>query len=232
MGRLQAAGWTYSIGVRQQQHITAAITAIPEQDWRPLADYPQDGEAQIAQTMLGAQRLIIRRTRLLGDQAELWPDWRHFAFLTNRTDAIDRRDRASPARRRRARDPRPQRPGLGALPVGQVLRQRGLDGDRRARAQPAALDNADRAARHHHPRRPDATTKAADDPRPPGTVRPNNDTANARPVALGARLPRHSAAAARAATPRRTPGPLPRRPAAAPPAPACRYSVNPRSATA
>src|SRR3954468_16306445 len=48
MGRLQAAGWTYSIGVRQQQHITAAITAIPEQDWRPLADYPQDGEAQIA----------------------------------------------------------------------------------------------------------------------------------------------------------------------------------------
>src|SRR3954471_975454 len=89
MARLQAAGWTYSIGVRQQQHITAAITAIPEQDWRPLEDYPRDGEAQIAQTMLGAQRLIIRRTRLLGDQAELWPDWRHFAFLTNRTDAIE-----------------------------------------------------------------------------------------------------------------------------------------------
>src|SRR3954454_2395973 len=89
MARLQAAGWTYSIGVRQQQHITAAITAIPEQDWRPLEDFPRDGEAQIAQTMLGAQRLIIRRTRLLGDQAELWPDWRHFAFLTNRTDAIE-----------------------------------------------------------------------------------------------------------------------------------------------
>jgi hypothetical protein len=89
MARLQAAGWTYSIGVRQQQHIAAAITAIPERDWQPLPDYPQEGEAQIAQTMLAGQRLIIRRTRLLGDQAELWPDWRHFAFLTNRTDAIE-----------------------------------------------------------------------------------------------------------------------------------------------
>jgi hypothetical protein len=89
MARLQAAGWTYSIGVRQQAHITAAIAAIPEADWQPLADYPDDGEAQIAQTMLGAQRLIVRRTRLLGAQAELWPDWRHFAFLTNRTAAIE-----------------------------------------------------------------------------------------------------------------------------------------------
>ena len=39
--------------------------------------------------MLGHQRLIVRRTRLLGAQAELWPDWRHYAFLTNRTDAIE-----------------------------------------------------------------------------------------------------------------------------------------------
>jgi hypothetical protein len=89
MARLERAGWTYSIGVRQQQHIKAAITAIPEQDWQTLEDYPDDGEAQIAQTMLGHKRLIIRRTRLVGAQAELWPDWRHFAFLTNRTDPIE-----------------------------------------------------------------------------------------------------------------------------------------------
>ena len=89
MARLQAAGWLYSIGVRQQQHIKAAIAAIAEQDWQTLADYPDGGEAQIAQTMLGRQRLIVRRTRLVGAQAELWPDWRHFAFLTNRTDAIE-----------------------------------------------------------------------------------------------------------------------------------------------
>jgi hypothetical protein len=89
MTRLQNAGWTYSIGVRQQAHIKAAIAAIPEQDWQTLEDYPEGGEAQIAQTMLGRQRLIVRRTRLVGTQAELWPDWRHFAFLTNRTDALE-----------------------------------------------------------------------------------------------------------------------------------------------
>ena len=89
MARLQAAGWTYSIGVRQQPHVKAAIAAIAEQDWQTPADYPEGGEAQIAQTMLGRQRLIVRRTRLLGAQAELWPDWRHHAFLTNRTDAIE-----------------------------------------------------------------------------------------------------------------------------------------------
>jgi len=89
MARLQSAGWTYSIGVRQQKHIKAAIAAIPEQDWQTLEDYPEGGEAQIAQTMLGHQRLIVRRTRLVGAQAELWPDWRHHAFLTNRTDPLE-----------------------------------------------------------------------------------------------------------------------------------------------
>ncbi len=89
MARLQQAGWTYSIGVRQQPHVKAAIAAIPEQDWQTLEDYPEGGEAQITQTMLGRQRLIVRRTRLVGAQAELWPDWRHHAFLTNRTDAIE-----------------------------------------------------------------------------------------------------------------------------------------------
>jgi hypothetical protein len=89
MARLQAAGWTYSIGVRQQPQIRTAIAAIPEQDWQTLPDYPERGEAQIAQTMIGHQRLIVRRTRLVGAQAELWPDWRHHAFLTNRTDALE-----------------------------------------------------------------------------------------------------------------------------------------------
>jgi hypothetical protein len=89
MARLQTAGWMYSIGVRQQAHIKAAIAVIPEQDWQTLEDYPEDGEAQISQTMLGRQRLIVRRTRLLGAQAELWPDWRHHAFFTNRTDTLE-----------------------------------------------------------------------------------------------------------------------------------------------
>jgi len=37
-------------------------------------------EAQIAETLVGPRRLVVRRTRLLGAQAELWPDWRRFAF--------------------------------------------------------------------------------------------------------------------------------------------------------
>jgi len=89
MARLQSAGWTYSIGITQHKPIKAAIARIPEQDWQTLPDYPEGGEAQIAQTMIGRQRLIVRRTRLIGAQAELWPDWRHFAFLTNRVDAIE-----------------------------------------------------------------------------------------------------------------------------------------------
>jgi hypothetical protein len=89
MAKLQAAGWTYSIGVRRQGPIPAAIAQIPETGWQILEDYPDDGEAQIAQTMIGSQRLVVRRTRLIGAQAELWPDWRHFAFLTNRTDPLE-----------------------------------------------------------------------------------------------------------------------------------------------
>ncbi len=33
--------------------------------------------------------MILRRTRLVGAQAELWPNWRHFPFLTNRTEALE-----------------------------------------------------------------------------------------------------------------------------------------------
>ncbi|MCA1679160.1 MAG: IS1380 family transposase, partial [Actinobacteria bacterium] len=89
MARLEQAGWHYSISVRQQAWVPEAIAQIPEGDWQPLVDYPEDGEAQIAQTMIARQRLVVRRTRLVGQQAELWPDWRHFAFLTNRTECLE-----------------------------------------------------------------------------------------------------------------------------------------------
>jgi hypothetical protein len=86
--RLEQAGWQYSIGVRMIKTVRAAVEAIPEHAWQTIADYPDDGEAQIAETVYGDRRLIVRRTRLLGAQAELWPDWRHFALVTNRTDDI------------------------------------------------------------------------------------------------------------------------------------------------
>ena len=85
--RLERAGWQYSIGVRMIKTVVAAVEAIHEHAWQTI-DYPDDGEAQIAETVYGGRRLIVRRTRLLGPQAELWPDWRHFAFLTNRSEDI------------------------------------------------------------------------------------------------------------------------------------------------
>jgi hypothetical protein len=89
MNRLHTAGWTYSIGVRQQKAVAAAIAAIPETAWTVLENYPERGEAQIAETVLGDRRLVVRRTRLVGAQAELWPDWRHHPFLTNRTEPLE-----------------------------------------------------------------------------------------------------------------------------------------------
>jgi hypothetical protein len=89
IARLEAAGWTYSISVRLQFWVPDAIAQIPESAWRPLDDYPEEGEAQIAETSAGGRRLIVRRTRLVGPQAELWPDWRHFPFITNRTDPLE-----------------------------------------------------------------------------------------------------------------------------------------------
>jgi hypothetical protein len=97
IARLQQAGWQYSISVRLQFWVKDAINLIPETDWTTLAAYPEDGEAQIAQTMIGQQRLVVRRTRLVGAQAELWPDWRYFAFLTNRAPKHSNSSRPSTA---------------------------------------------------------------------------------------------------------------------------------------
>ena len=85
--RLEQAGWQYSIGVRMTKAVGAAVAAIDADAWHRI-DYPDEGEAQIAETVYGGRRLIVRRTRLLGAQAELWPDWRHFCFITNRTDDL------------------------------------------------------------------------------------------------------------------------------------------------
>jgi hypothetical protein len=86
--RLEDAGWEYSIGVRMIPSVRKAVEAIEESAWQTIENYPEQGEAQIAETTYGGRRLIVRRTRLVGPQAQLWPDWRHFCFITNRTDDI------------------------------------------------------------------------------------------------------------------------------------------------
>ncbi len=97
---LAKRGIEFSIGVKLSKTIRALIEKIPETDWVTVPDYPDDGEAQVAETQLKGFRLIVRRTRLIGAQAELFPDWRHHCFATNRTIPLltadtDHRDHAT-----------------------------------------------------------------------------------------------------------------------------------------
>ena len=80
----------WSITVAQQPAIRAAITQIPETAWTDI-DYTAGGRAQVAEcgytTGRGKRertvRLVVRRTRLTGKQAQLFENWRHHAFITN-----------------------------------------------------------------------------------------------------------------------------------------------------
>jgi hypothetical protein len=90
IARLRAQGCRYSIGVTMHKIVTARIALIPEHAWQPVADYPDTGVCELAETTLGDDRLIVRRVHLQAqeDQAELFTYWRHFAFITNRTETM------------------------------------------------------------------------------------------------------------------------------------------------
>jgi hypothetical protein len=81
LGRL---GVRYTMAVRTNNKGPAkAIAAIDEDAWVDI-DYTPDGQAQVAECTYKGRRLIVRRTRLTDErQARLWPDWRHFGFLTD-----------------------------------------------------------------------------------------------------------------------------------------------------
>jgi hypothetical protein len=87
--KLRRKGCRYMVGVRATKPVAAAIEAIAEQAWQPLADYPETGEAQIAETTLADDRLIVRRVRRLDGQQQLFATWQHFAFITNRSEPLD-----------------------------------------------------------------------------------------------------------------------------------------------
>ena len=90
IARLQAKGCRYSIGVTTHRVVTEAIARIPEHAWEPVADYPDTGICELAETTLGEDRLVVRRVHLHAqdDQTELFAYWRHFAFITNRTEPV------------------------------------------------------------------------------------------------------------------------------------------------
>jgi Transposase DDE domain group 1 len=76
-------GIHYSITVRLTKPIRAAIQAIDEAAWIQIV-YPDGGVAEVAETRYRGDRLVVRRTRLQGAQAELFPNWRSHAFVTDR----------------------------------------------------------------------------------------------------------------------------------------------------
>ena len=89
----------YTMAVRcGTKGIATAIAAIPESAWVEI-DYTPDGQAQVADCAYTTgkgkhqitRRLVVRRTRLTSAaQQQLWPDWRHHAFLTDLTGpAVD-----------------------------------------------------------------------------------------------------------------------------------------------
>src|SRR6266550_7627056 len=47
--RLDGQGVEFSIGVKLHKQVREAIDRIAEEQWQPLADYPETGEAQIAE---------------------------------------------------------------------------------------------------------------------------------------------------------------------------------------
>jgi hypothetical protein len=74
----------YSITVNLNKAVVRAIEAIPEESWSDI-DYTLGGKAQVAECPYGdGHRLVVRRTRLVGKQAELFLSWRHHAFITDR----------------------------------------------------------------------------------------------------------------------------------------------------
>jgi hypothetical protein len=91
---LNRLGVAWSITVNINKQIRAAIDAIDENDWVDIV-YPDGGAAQVADTVYVTGgyhsqrperrvRVVVRRTRLTDPaQAQLWPDWRHHAFITN-----------------------------------------------------------------------------------------------------------------------------------------------------
>ena len=87
---LDRHGVLWSITVAQQPAIRTAIATISETAWTDI-DYTLGGKAQVAETNYTTGRgknqrtvrLVVRRTRLTGKQAQLFPNWRHHAFITN-----------------------------------------------------------------------------------------------------------------------------------------------------
>ena len=203
-----AHGASYSITIPQNAKVKAAIAAIDDDAWASI-EYTRGGEAQVAESTITAGRrgdklpgrdgapaklrLIVRRTRLLGAQRELWPNWRYHCFVTDRHDldtcAADAYHRAHATVELAIRDLK-ESSGLSRCPSGRFCRQRRLARLLRARAQPRALDRPPRAHPPHAPahRRGHHPQPAPHRARPPRQPQRPPQTAPAAQLAMGKHL--------------------------------------------
>lgn len=106
LGTLERLEVKYSITVAVNKSIRARIEQVPDSSWVQIT-YPDGGHAEVASMAYTTSRssgyppqvvrLICRRTRLVGKQATLFPDWRYHVFVTNRHDTditlVDREHR-------------------------------------------------------------------------------------------------------------------------------------------
>lgn len=72
----------FSITAKLTSLVKKAIYSIEESSWIPI-DYTLNGEAEVGETKYLDYRLIVRRTRITGEQAELFPNWAYHAFITD-----------------------------------------------------------------------------------------------------------------------------------------------------
>ena len=186
------AGWQFSIGVRLQPAIRAAIEAIPEDAWITLDDYPETSIAQIAETTHNGRRLDRpprphpRPPRPAA--AELGAVSVHHQPHRRRSRSSKPSTANTPSVELAIRDLKDQ--ALAHFPSGHffanaawtviavlahnLLRQTQL------LDLPTTTD----------PHRPDPPPPAAHGSRPPGPHRPTLDAAPPSPLALGRRLHR------------------------------------------
>ncbi len=103
LAALDHLGVGWSITTQVNAKVRAQITHIDEDAWAPIV-YPRGGEAQVGETVLEMTnpkkrsqkrrvRLVVRRTRLVGSQAQLFPDWRYHTLVTNLDLAAAEADR-------------------------------------------------------------------------------------------------------------------------------------------
>ena len=87
--------------------VQTAIAGIADDAWQSI-EYTKNGEAEVAEcddtsgkaAKPVTRRMVVRRTRFTDTtQQELWPDWRHHAFLSGLDGDVvdvDRFDRETP----------------------------------------------------------------------------------------------------------------------------------------